>query len=558
MVFRQLLGYARPYRARLLLLAALSVASSLVLLSIPWLAGQLLGGIVSGSPFASRASIGLLIVALAALALLNYGLASQSAATAARVLADLRWRLHEHVQRLPLAFHHSRKKGDTLALLTLEVARLGHFITGTLVAIPARLLMSVGAVVLMFRIDARLALIVPLLIPVFYLILKIVGRRQRTLSTALQQAEAKVVALADETLEMIPATKAFNREPAQAERYHSAAESAFAISVRFGRTVALVEPLIALLASFAAVAVLLAAGRTLQAGAMTPAELFSFMLYAALLTRPVGALADVYGQVQVARGTLARLQSVLDEPAEDLSQRTSGGRAVGDIRFNEVTFAYPGRPVLLGGVNFHIKAGETVALTGANGAGKTAIINLLLRFYDPQWGTIALDGKDVHGLGLADLRASIGLVPQTTFLLNRTIGDNIAFGAEGASAAHVADAARLAQAEAFIAALPEGMDTLIGDRGVRLSGGQRQRIALARALIKDPPILILDEATSMFDEEGEAAFIEECSSALSERTVILITHRPATLALADRILRLDDGNLSEVDVERARLSAVRK
>lgn len=558
MNFRQLLTYAGPYRAALLRLAGLSVASSLVLLSIPWLAGQMLGGIVSGSTIDPGGLVALLICSLALLALLNYVLANQSAATTARVLADLRCRILEHVQRLPIGFHDSREKGDVLALLTLEVARLGYFLTGTLVALPARLLMSIGAIVLMFRIDARLALMVPLLIPAFYLILKIVGRRQRALSLALQQDEARIVCLAEEMLEVLPATKAFTRERTQSQRYRSAVETAFAKSVRLGRIAAALEPLITLVASLAAVAVLLAAGHTLQAGAMTPTELFSFIFYAALLTRPVGALADVYGQVQVARGTLARLQAALDQPAEAVSGDMAVSRAAGDIRFDKVHFAYPGRPLILAGISFHIKAGETVALTGANGAGKTAIINLLLRYYDPQSGTITVGGRDVMELDLADLRRHIGLVPQTTFLLNGTIRDNIAFGADGSSAAEIEEAARLAQANDFIAALPVGMNTLIGDRGVRLSGGQRQRIALARALIKDPPILLLDEATSMFDEQGEAGFIEECSSALSGRTVILITHRPATLALADRIFRLEDGSLSEIDVGRALLSAVHR
>jgi ATP-binding cassette subfamily B protein len=557
MHFRQLLSYARPYRARLLGLAALTTASSLVLLFIPWLAGQLFGGIVSASANHLDTIVPLLVLSLSALALLNFALASQSATTAARVLADLRCAIYEHVQRLPMGFHHSRQKGDTLALLTLEVARLGQFLTGTLVNLPSRLLMTLGALALMFRIDARLALTVPLLIPAFYLILKIVGRRQRTLSIALQQHEARVVAIADETLEMLPATKAFTRERAQSARYGSAVAQVFAKSVRIGRIAAALEPLIALVASLAAIGILLAAGRSVQAGGMTPAEFFSFIFYAALLTRPVGALADVYGQVQMARGTLARLHSVLDLPGEVASGSALPERAVGHIAFEDVHFAYPGRPQTLSGVSFRIKAGETVALTGVNGAGKTAIINLLIRFFEPQSGTIRVDGVDIAEMDLAQLRRQIGLVPQTTFLLNGTIRDNIAFGAEDPGAAEIDRAARLAQAHAFIAQMPEAMDTVIGDRGVRLSGGQRQRIALARALIKDPPILLLDEATAMFDEEGEAAFIRDCSEALSARTVILITHRPATLALADRILLLEDGALHEVDLKRAKLSAIR-
>ncbi|MEO6225485.1 MAG: ABC transporter ATP-binding protein [Sphingomicrobium sp.] len=558
MIFRQLLGYARPYRAQLALLAGLSAASSVVLLTVPWLAGQLIGGVVSGNDLDPRRLLALLVGALAGLALVNYALACQEAIVGARVLADLRGRVHDHVQRLPLSFHHGREKGDTLALLTVEVARLGHFLTATLVGLPARVLMTIGSIVLLFRIDSQLALIVPLMVPGFYLILKIVGRRQRALALALQQSEAKVVSLAEETLEMVPATKAFTREGAGSTRYRAAVEEVFRRSVRLGRVAAALEPLIALLASLAAVAILLAAGQSLHSGAMTPAQLFSFVFYAALLTRPVGALADVYGQVQTARGTLARLQSVLGQPAEEIgvSDRGETLPPAGEIQFSEVCFGYPGRPLTLDGVSFTIRPGETVALTGPNGAGKTAILNLLLRFYEPHSGAITIDGTNIADVGLGQLRRGIGLVPQTTLLLNGTIRDNIAFGADKPTPQAIENAARLAQAHNFIAALPEGMDTVIGDRGIRLSGGQRQRIALARALIKDPPIMLFDEATSMFDEEGEAAFIAECASSLSNRTVIIITHRSPTLALADRVFRLDPGSLTEIEAGREGLSAI--
>ena len=556
MQFRQLIEFSRPYRGRLLTLTALSLASSLVLLPIPWLAGQIVGGIASASAVDPAVLVGLIIVSLVAVSVLNFVRAAQATATAARVHADLRCTIFEHVQRLPLAFHDRQRKGDTLALLTTEVERLSNFVTNTLVSLPARLLLTVGSIALMFRIDARLALIVPLLIPAFYLILKIVGRRQRALSVALQEDEATAMSVAEEMLEMLPATKAFGRERTLFDRYRAAVETVRTKRVLIDRIHAALEPLIALVASLGAVVILLAARQTLQAGEMSPSELFSFIFYAALLTRPVGALADVYGQVQMARGALARLQSVNSQPAEALPHATAGKRAPGDIRFENVCFAYPDRPPLLKGVNFHIKARETVALTGANGAGKTAIINLLMRFYEPQSGTISIDGRDMTTVELTEFRRNIGLVPQTTFLLNGTIRDNIGFGAENPSQEAIDEAARLAQAYDFVMALPERMDTVIGDRGLRLSGGQRQRIALARALIKDPAILVLDEATSMFDEEGEAAFIETCSEALRGRTVLLITHRPATLALADRIFLLQDGAMTETDQPRTPLSVV--
>ena len=547
MYLQQLLSYARPYRRRLLVLGTLSIASSIVLLSIPWLAGQMLGGIVTGQSFASPRLVGLIILSLAAISILNFARASQSAKIGSQVLADLRCRIFDHVQRLPLEFHDSREKGDTLSLMTAEVARLSDFLTGTLVALPARLLVTVGAVALMFRIDQLLALIVPLLVPAIYLILKVVGRHQRTLAAALQQDEAQAVAIAEESLEMVPATKAFTREAAQGERYRLVVEEVTAKRVRMGLIQAALEPLISLIASLGAVAILVLAGQTLRMGEMTSAQLFSFIFYAALLARPVGALADVYGQMQMARGALKRLHAVLDEPAETVSPATAARRAAGEIRFENVYFAYSGRPNSLAGASFSVEAGETIALTGPNGAGKTAITNLLLRFYQPQSGTITIDGRDIATIPLTELRRNIGLVPQRTFLLNGTIRENIAFGADNPSAEAIDRAAQLAQAHDFVMALPRQMETIVGDGGVRLSGGQRQRIALARALIANCPILVLDEATSMFDEEGEAAFVRSCSAALSDRTVILITHREATLALANRILLLAYGEISQID-----------
>src|SRR5215218_7447627 len=476
MSLRQLMSLAWPYRARLLALVVLTTAGSLLVLAVPWLAGQMLGGIVSGMSGGQVRVAGLLALCLGAIALVNYATAFQSTTTAARLLSDLRQQVFEHVQQLPLAFHDSRSKGDRLALMTFEIAKLSTFLTSTLTSIPSRLLTTLGAMILMFRIDARLALVVPVLVPAFYLILKIVGRRLRWLGKALQQAEATVVSLAEEALEMLPATKAFTREQAQTTRYRAAIHDTVTLSIREGKTYAALEPLIGLIAALSALGILLLAGRSVQAGQMNSAELFAFMFYAALLTRPVGALAHVYGQVQSARGTLARLQSVLDEPAEEgMAQRPAGRRSRGDIMFNEVRCTYRGRDEVLRGVSLHVSPGETVALLGPNGAGKTAMINLLMRYYVPQSGSITVDGQDVAGMPIAELRRQIGLVPQSAFLFNGSIRDNIAFGAESPGQDQVDQAARLAQAYDFIMALPDKMDTRIGDRGLRLSGGQRQR-----------------------------------------------------------------------------------
>ena len=276
--------------------------------------------------------------------------------------------------------------------------------------------------------------------------------------------------------------------------------------------------------------------------------MFSFLFYAALLTQPASQLALIYGQIQTARGALARLQSVLREDPEP-GYAASGmmQSAKGEIEFKQVCFAYPDRHNTLDNLNLHIAAGETVALIGQNGAGKSTIISLLLRFYDPVSGVITLDGRDITTIQLQELRKRIGLVPQRPLLFNGTIRENVAFGFENADESRIEAAVRLSQAHDFIRALPNGFDTVIGDHGIKLSGGQRQRIALARALIKDPQILILDEATSMYDLEGESAFVEASITALAGRTVILVTHRPGSLALADRVITLENGTCCEVD-----------
>ena len=547
MPLRALLSHAQPYRFQLILLGLLAIGSALTMLVLPWLAGQMIGSIIAPDTADIGWLAALLLLALAAIALLNFAVAYVSGATSARLLADLRLRIYEHLQRLPIGFHENHRQGDTLALMTYEVARLSHFLTGTLVGIPARLLTVAGAVILMLRIDLRLAVLVPLLVPAFYLILKIVGRRLRGLAQSIQQAEAEVVAIAEENLEMLPAIKAFTREELEADHYSAQLRSAMELSLQESRIYAALEPLIGLVAGSAAVLLLLLAGQNLQSGNMTPTELFSFLFYAALLTQPVGTLAHVYGQIQTARGTLARLQSVLEEPTEPgypVEERMEKAR--GDITFADVGFAYPGRDVTLRGVNLEIRAGEIVALTGSNGAGKTTLVKLLQRFYLPQQGAIFLDGRDIASIRLHDLRQQIGNVPQRALLFNGTIRANIAYGLEGASDAEIETAARLAQAHDFIIELPQGFETQIGDHGVRLSGGQRQRIALARALVKNPPVLILDEATSMYDLEGEIAFIAACATALKGRTVILITHRPASLELADRTFAIENHMIVEL------------
>ena len=546
MTLRFLLNRAMPYRGQLLAISALTLAGSFVMLAVPWLAGQFLGDILTGGSLPMEQVVLLLVAALLANGGLTIAAAMLTARTAGRVLADLRLETYAHVQSLPLGYHDRNRQGDMLALMSFEVSHLSQFLTATLSGVPAMLVTALGSVVLLYLIDPIIAVFVPILVPVFYLFLKVVGRRLRLLATHARDAEARLMSAAEEDLEMLPAIKAFAVERRRLASYEDLAEKAFDLAFRTARIRAFVGPVIAVVAALAAIALLIAVDARADAAGTTPAELFSLLLYAALLTRPVAALADLYGNFQWASGTLTRLASVLDlprEPGLDAGEKVTRSR--GAISFEGLHFAYPGREDVLAGCDFAIRAGEVVALTGLNGAGKSTLINLLTRFYEPGGGRIMLDGCDIAHLQVQSLRRQIGLVPQSPLMFNDTIRANITLGKPDASAAEIAEALRLAQADEFIAHLPDGLETEIGDHGVRLSGGQRQRVALARALLPDPPILVFDEATAMYDLAGEDAFVAACQTALKDRTVIIITHRRASLALADRIFRIEQGRAIE-------------
>lgn len=542
--FHFLLGYARPYRAVLAFSALLMLAESGMALAVPWLGGRLAGSMLAEAPAASATGpvlLGLLTL-FALQALLKFGNSYLLSRSAERILADLRIRLYDHLQALPLGFYHQRQQGEILSLLTHDVAHLSGFISGTLLSVAPLLLTVVGAVLLMFHIDPRLALFVTVLVPLFYLLLKILGRRLRPLAGQLQEAHAEAIATAEENLGMLPAIKTFTREPQESERYRRTIHRILHLSAKQRRIYAALGPTLQFLAAAGMVFVLWLMSE--QTATRSPSDMVSFLLYAALLTRPVSALANVYGQTQQAGGALQRLKQVLTErpePHGHAGQVLSDVR--GEIEFRNVRFAYPGRKPVLKNFNLHIEAGETVAITGENGAGKSTLAHLLMRLHEPDSGRILIDGVDIAGIGLASLRGQIGVVPQHVLLFNGSVRDNIGYGRPDPSQEAIEAAARSARAHDFILKLPQGYATPIGDRGVRLSGGQQQRLALARALLKDPPILILDEATAMLDPEGEREFLDECREVLRQRTVLLFTHRPASLALADRVVRLVDGNI---------------
>ena len=539
-----LLPWLRPHLPALCLSLMLMLVQSVATLAQPWFGGVLTNRLMFGQGFGTL--LWVLFGLICAQALLGYVVAIQLRKVSGRLVADASAQVYAHLQALPMAWHHERRRGDVHALLIGDVYRLGNFVTGTLVPLVPLLFTLIGALLMMFRLAPLIAVAVAVLMPLLFVALKLVGRRLRPLGHASMQAWADQSATAEQNLELLPVIKAFATDEVEAIDYRRKAESVYQADLRLARWQGAISPAVQVVGAGAVLLLLGVAGHLIVRQEIGVGELVSLFLYGLVLVNPISQLASVYGNTHSAIGTAQRLGEAMGAEREhDHGTRTALPRE-GDIHYEGIDFAYPGREYLLRDFHLTIAAGETVALTGVNGAGKSTLVHLLLRLLEPQAGRIRIGGVDIRDFSLAALRGQVGLVSQQVMLFNATVAENIAYGRADATREQVEAAARAARAHDFIAQLPQGYNTVVGDQGVKLSGGQKQRIALARALLKDPPILVLDEATAMFDPQGEAEFIAECHDSLRHRTVILITHRPASLALADRILRLEGGRLVEV------------
>lgn len=551
---RALLSRAWLYRGDLAFICLGSLLTSAAILTVPWLSGELLNGLLDDAGASVGQTLAVLIFALLILTGFSVVNSILSSRAAGRILAATRMDIYAHVQKLPVRDHEQAQLSDLLALMTSEAKVLSTFLATTLATVPSNIATAIGAIVLLLMLDPVLALVVPVIIPVFLIIFRLVGKRLRRLAGQARKADVDVFSKAERDLDMLPAIKSFAQEQSFRQNYADAVETARRANLRHARLASVAGPVTGLLAALVAIAILFIGTQGLAGmEAKNAGELFSFLLYAALLTRPASGLARLYGEFQWVTGTLERMSEVLDlSPEEGYSKSAAPETkaAKGEIAFQNIHFSYPGRETLLEGIDLTIASGEVVALTGPNGAGKSTLVRLLLRFYEPQSGRVLLDGQDIRDLNVQYLRGQIGYVPQRPLLFEGTVKQNITMGAEQADSTRIERACRLSGALEFIQSLPDGLETLIGDNGVRLSGGQRQRIALARALYFDPPIFIFDEATSMYDMPSEAAFVETCIEALGGRTMIIITHRPATLALADRVLEAAGSGYRVVEARR--------
>jgi ATP-binding cassette subfamily B protein len=468
-----------------------------------------------------------------------------------RVVADLRAAIYRRVVRMDPMFYETTRVGEVLSRLTADTT-LVQSIAGVNLSIVLRSTLSlIGALVLMGITNARLMGVILLLIPVVITPLILTGRRVRGLSRASQDRIADTSSLADETLNAIQTVQAFTMEQLQSDRYAKAVEDSFKTAVRRTKVRAALTAVGVMLVFGGITFVLWLGARQVISGTMTGGQLAQFLLYAGFVGTSAAALTEMWGEIQRAAGAMERLselllaQPIIRAPQNPLSLP---GRAQGKIRFDNVTFHYPSRPsqAALDGFTLEVVPGETIAFVGPSGAGKSTTFQLLLRFYDPDSGSVLIDERRLADLRPEDVRSQIGLVPQETVLFGATARENIRYGRPSASDAEIEAAAVAAAADEFLRRLPEGYDTFLGERGTRLSGGQRQRIALARAILKDPPILLLDEATSSLDAESERLVQQALEKLMLGRTTIIIAHRLATVLKADRIVVMDHGRIIAV------------
>jgi ATP-binding cassette, subfamily B, bacterial len=463
-----------------------------------------------------------------------------------RVVADLRAAIYRRVVRMDLMFYETTKVGEVLSRLTADTT-LVQAISGVNLSIVLRSTLSlIGALILMGLTSARLTGVILLLIPVIIVPLILTGRRVRGLSRASQDRIADTSSLADETLNAIQTVQAFTMEELQSSRYAQAVENSFVTAVRRTKVRAALTGIGVMMVFGAITFVLWLGARQVLSGSMTFGQLAQFLLYAVFVGTSAAALTEMWGEIQRAAGAMERLGELLQaQPMIRAPERplVLPARIQGNIRFDDVTFHYPSRPLQAALLNFtlDVTPGETIAFVGPSGAGKSTTFQLLLRFYDPDSGSVLIDGKRLAELRPEDVRLQIGLVPQETVLFGATARENIRYGRPSATDAEIEAAAVAAAADEFLRRLPQGYDTFLGERGTRLSGGQRQRIALARAILKDPPILLLDEATSSLDAESERLVQQALEKLMQGRTTIIIAHRLATVLKADRIVVMDHG-----------------
>jgi ATP-binding cassette, subfamily B, bacterial MsbA len=549
-VYRRLLPLMRPYLPVLIFGGVLALVVASMEGAIAWLVKPAMDDIFIRRDQTMLRVIPLLLLgAYLVKGVGRYGQSYLMAAVGERVVATLRRNLYTHIQQMPLSFFADLHSAELMSRLVTDVNRLARVSSTVLVMALRQLAMILALLSVMAVREWRLAVMAVIVFPFVGVAVRGIGRRLYRINKRSQEKVAELNVLLHEAFSGMKIVKAFGREGHEAQRFDRVNRRLLDLALKDHRTDEITEPLMEILAAFGIMGALWYGGHQVIAGAMTPGDFFSFTAAMALIYGPVRQLSRIMNTIQQSTSSAERVFEILDMPPA-IADRPGAGTLPGftsTLRFEGVSFRYPGSPDLtLRDIVLDVRRGEVVAFVGMSGAGKSTLIDLVPRFHDVTSGCITVDGHDVRDITQASLRAQIAVVTQETFLFSDSVRYNIAYGRPGASDEDVARAARQAHAEEFILACPEGYATLVGERGVRLSGGQRQRLAIARAFLKDPPILILDEATSDLDAESEFMVQQALTDLMHGRTVLVIAHRLATVRNADRIVVIHEGRIAEV------------
>lgn len=547
--YRRLLGYISPYLKMIALGLFCSVLAQSTQAAFPWLVKEFLDKVLKpGQPvYYLYITVVVIIVLMLARGLFSFLQTYIMSKAGQRFIIDLRENVYCHLQKLSLSYYEKRKTGNIMSNLTNDVGALQSAIIDNLVQIVGESFSLVACIVGCLVLNWRLALLTMVTAPVIGFVISKLGKRSRSAGKQSQETIADVTSVLQETISAVRVVKSYVRENYEIKRFMRDNEANYTASMRAVKISAMMSPIVEFIASMGAAILVWYGGFQVIHGQMTTGDLVAFLMYALLITNPLKRVSNAIANIARAMAAAERVFEILDTQPdiEDLPGAEEIGRIEGSIELKNVAFEYiPNEPVLRG-ISLKIKPGEVVAFVGPSGAGKTTVANIIPRFYDVTSGSVMVDGKDVRNITMHSLREQIGIVPQENILFHGTIYDNILYGNLTATREQVEAAAIAANAHEFIMEQPSGYQTTVGERGSTLSGGQRQRIAIARAILKDPRILILDEATSALDNESEKYVQEALEKLMIGRTSIVIAHRLSTVQNADRIVVIENGEIAE-------------
>lgn len=548
-VFKRLLGLLHPYRWKIVLIMVLVISAIMVDMVPPLVQKTLIDEIIGSKDLRKLAGlVGMLAGLYALQQIINVGDNRLRHILGARFILDLRGYLYAYLQKLSMSFFERTSTGELMARVTNDINSLERFITHGVSFILLDFLRLVSAAIILLFLDFKLALLVFIPLPIMAVSLRFYNKRIRPIYRTIRDRMGDINARLQDNLSGIQTVQAFGQEQRELERFSAQSEAYYQAEVKSIRYWGSFFPALYYIASLGTICVLGFGGWLVIRGELTVGGLVAFISYLHLLYAPVYRLVEIDNVFQdtIAAGT--RIFELLDQKPEisDIPNAVELPPLKGEVVFKEVSFSYGTGDEILHEISFHMAPGETVALVGPSGAGKTSIAGLISRFYDPQCGSIMIDGYELTKVKLASLRKQIAVVLQDTFLFNTTVRDNLLYGKPDATDEELVAAAKVAHAHEFIMQLPDGYNTNVGERGVKLSGGQKQRLALARAILTNPRILILDEATSSVDAEAEYLIQQALEAVLKDRTALVIAHRLSTIRNADKIIALEGGRIVEI------------